>query len=131
LSFRKRSSSGRCGEYGESGKTAKHTQNSVLEHCCDTITNLCYTSLAIHFVHLQTADREMLVHGWFLWDAFQINNSKMKGKIMAFSSYLYKLRPFQAESHVRWFKYTTVSKTDSISIIKVSQNPDDGDQVGH
>lgn len=115
-------------EYEESGKTAKHAQNSVLEHCCDIITNLCYTSLAILFVHLQTADREMLLHSWSLWDEFQIHNSKMKGKIKAFSSYLYKLRPFQADSHVRWFKYTNVSKADSISIIRVSQkNPDDGD----
>jgi hypothetical protein len=103
----------------------------VLEHCCDTITNLCYTSLAILFVHLQTVDRDMLVHSWSLWDEFQIHNSKMKGKIKAFSSHLYKLRPFQADSHVRWYKYT-VSKTDSISIIKVSyKNPDNGEQVGH
>jgi len=80
LSFRKRGSSGRCGECEESGKTAKHAQNSVLEHCCDTITNLCYTSLAILFVHLQTADREMLVHSWSMWDKFQIHNFNMKGK---------------------------------------------------
>jgi len=120
LSDRKRSSSRRCGGYGKSGKTAKYAQNSVLEHCSDTITNLCYTSLAILFVYLRTVDREMLVHSWSLWDEFQIHNSKMKGKIKAFSSYLYKLRPFQADSYVRWFKYTNVAKTISISIIKVS-----------
>ena len=67
----------------------------MLEHCCDTVTNLCYTSLAILFVHLQTVDREMLVQCWSLWDEFQIHNSKTKAKIKAFSSYLYKLRPFQ------------------------------------
>jgi hypothetical protein len=89
------------------------THRTLLEwHCCDTITNLCYTSLAILFVHLQTDDREKLVNSWSLWDEFQIHNSNMKGKIKTFSSYLYKLRSFQADSHVRWFIYT-VSKIDS------------------
>jgi hypothetical protein len=37
----------------------------------------------------------------------------------AYSSYLYMLRSFHTDSHVRWFKYTNVSETDSISIITV------------